>query len=127
MQRICLFYNAEVDIRNFRAPTNKIYEIHGYHWTNEQATAGTLVVSSKLTEDQVAQMSRDDNTIFAVDVGLDGAISNLMLPIPVRTKFLSVGPSGVNAITGMMIIYYTLDNAKKEELVWEFIKRGKSP
>ena len=127
MEYISEVYVTETGIRRFTAPSGYIYQIHGVHVASFGSAAVQFMIVDRYVEEEDALIDRSADAFFAVDFAIDGMTSNIVLPEPIESKYISMGPTVNTPVVAFIIIYYTLKKASLTELVWEFVKRGKSP
>jgi hypothetical protein len=127
MDFISEVYVSQQDERQFTAPSGTMYQIHGVAITNFSSAGAQFLITDRYVEEDLASINRAGDVFFAFDLAIDGNNMVLMLPEPIKTKHFSMGPDVEAPVAVVVIVYYTLIKATTEELVWEFIRRGKNP
>ncbi len=125
MDTLSGFWNNTGEIQRYQAPTHMIFEIHGYFVDGISSEDCNIAVMPYQVEEEHpgVSASADKMFMFRFNNFLPNQHS-YTLPQPIRTKFISFVPDP-NPIVGTvdLILYYTLDKASVQELIWEFISK----
>ena len=113
-------------VRRHSAPSGKVFEILGFHVFNYTTKGEQLLVTDRYIEEEKDRISLDES-IFGVDLQIDGMSTSMTLPEPIRAKNISVGTNTSSEINAVIYIYVRIVSADVRELVLEFVKRGKNP
>ena len=106
--------------RRYKAPSGKVYNIWGALITNNASVANRIHFVNRNIE-QGEYITDIDENFFSVDLITDGVTHSIMLPKPIRTKYLTIGTESNTNIDCFYIVYFELANAPIHELIWEFI------
>lgn len=120
-------YEGESDIRLHQAPSGHLYLIKAIQFTNSLSASNRFVIDRANTEDQVTTLTESSDTIFAVDLQIDGVCEHISFPDGIKAKYISFGFNVATAPCVSVRIYYELIKVSDAEIVWEFLKRGKNP
>lgn len=120
-------WDNQSGIRRFSAPSGKMYLIKGFQLTNFTSAPNKLIISRRYAEEEFVLVTDDNDAIFAVDLSIDGLAESLYLQDGIESKHITIGFEAVAGAKVSLKIYYLLVKASMSDLVWEFLKRGKSP
>ena len=104
-----------------------MYRIYGVQVANGSAVGNQLTFVTRHIEDDTATIDTPDDMFFIFDCIIDGAHATLNLNKPIVSKHIAVGGRGSSIMEVSYIIYYDLVKASVNDLVYEFVKRGKNP
>ncbi len=129
LSTISLRWDAETGIKTRRAPSGKLFALHGFGFMNRGDISDTFLVTNRLIEDRAA-FTTSEEFIYAMHLNISSVDETHYFyhVKPILTKYLSMGAIKIaSAMTCFLIIYYELVDASKTDLIWEFVKRGKNP
>lgn len=114
-------------LRRHTAPSGMIYNVHAILVTNFSSSSIQFLMTNRYVEEDIDFINREGNIFFAMDGAIDGENVFVSLPEPLKMKYITMGGHVLSNMNLIAIVYYTLKKANLNDLIYEFISRGKSP
>lgn len=113
-------------IHRFKAPIRHMYEIHSIYGSIFSGGSNFVSIVDYLLEDEVTSIPNTVDTIALITSNIAGTQFQFNLPVPAKTKFISVGPGNDSTVFSTHIyINYELIKASKTELLMEWFRKGR--
>ena len=112
----------------YQAPHKKYFLIHGIFVQNITGIDNTLKILDVRIDGKILNylIAENQNAIIEFDLNND-FIQYLQFSEPIKTKYISIGFTSTTTVNMKItvLIYYSITNGTKNELIYDFIRKSK--
>ena len=120
-------YAETKGIYTVKAPANHMFIVKGFLITNRASDSNELIISRAAVEEDMDVLTSEKDVMFMHSLAIAGETATLYLEDGIKAKYITFGPRVDSNINCIAIVYYKLEKASINDLILEFIARGKSP
>lgn len=128
MGLISLTFDANVQVRRYKAPRGKMYRIYDIHASIQSGGDNMVLVLPYFLEDGITELalaSGPIDALAAIPANIAGTFFDWQFTLGEKTKYLTCVRRTTTNFTMVIIIHFELISVSKTELIMEWFRHGR--